>query len=411
MTSQGVSKPLIGRDIIRSVGALALAALLVSVARADGAVSGHVTVPEGTTVSDIRLTLIPEQAKVAKKVVKVGKKGDYFFAMLPEGRYTIGVEGTDLVPVRIKVLVLDTEKHSEVLNYDGPAPTDSQPFDVGLNLKTTYDLTLGRAGSVPKAQRSTPSGLGEIPGLIQAGDFQGAADKASAAIAADPNNPDAHYLRALALFKLKDYSGAQTSVQKTIELKPDKPGAHWLAGATLASLGKKAEAVEEFQKEIDNPQTEPATRINSQLNVGLIERELEHKPGAIAAFEKLLELDPSQAEAYSYLAELYLATGQPAKAAEIEAKAHSAGVEDPNALYNLGATYWNSKDYAKAEEYFRRATAADPKFAIAWERLGYALVNLGRTDEAVPALSKYLELSPDAKDASEVRDLINALKK
>ncbi len=399
------------RRAMKVLAALALVACFAPAALADGAISGRVLAPEGTVLTEIRAVLLPQDAKLGKRTINLKKKGDYFFAMVPDGRYTLALEGTTLVPHSIHLIVYDNEKHKELVNYDGPAPTEPQAFDINLNLKVTYDLTIGPAEKSPAAMQAAQQALGAVPALIQSGDYQGAIAKIDAALAGKPDDPSAHYLKALALFKLKDFPPAQTEIQKTLALNPGQQGGHWLAGAILASLGKKDEAIAEFRLEIASEQADPATRLNAWINIGLIERERGNKEAAIAAFEKVIELDSSQSEAYSYLAELYLATGKPEKAAEVEAKSKAVGAEDPNALYNLGASFWNSKEFEKAEAYFRRATELDPKFALAWKNLGYASVRLGKTDEAVTALGKYLELSPGAPDAKDVREMIDALKK
>src|SRR5262245_26127886 len=66
-------------------------------AHADGAVSGHVTVPSGTKVDELKVVLTPESARSGRLTVKVGKKGDFYFGIVPQGTWTLGIEGTDLV--------------------------------------------------------------------------------------------------------------------------------------------------------------------------------------------------------------------------------------------------------------------------------------------------------------------------
>jgi predicted O-linked N-acetylglucosamine transferase (SPINDLY family) len=60
----------------------------------------------------------------------------------------------------------------------------------------------------------------------------------------------------------------------------------------------------------------------------------------------------------------------------------------------LGQLYCDVKRYADAERCFRLATSLAPDAAAAHGNLGYALMRLGRTPEALPALRRARELAP-----------------
>lgn len=375
---------------------------------------GRVTIPEGTEPGEIRITLVPESTKTGRRSVKLNKKGEFFFGLVPDGQYTLAVEGTPLVTRSITLKVFDTESRKDIVNYDGPAPAQPQVFDLQGSLKVTYDIVLGAARPAPEAPTAV-SAAGEavqrVPSLLQEGDYQGALSRLDEALKSSPEDPSLHYYRGFALFKTKAYDKATTEIQRALELDPNQLGAHWVNGAILASQGKKQQAVAEFQKELENPQTDLPTRINSYINIGLIHRDLEKDDEAIAAFEKVIELDAAQAEAYSYLADLYLDEGKLDKAAEVQAKSRALGLEDAKDAFNLGANYWNKKDIPKAEEYFKRAVELDPKFALAWRHLGDALIGLGKTAEAAQALRTYLELSPQATDTKDVQQILQEIEK
>lgn len=390
---------------------LAVLAISARPALAEGAVSGHVTVPAGAKIDGVKIILIPETARSGRLTVKLGKKADFYFGIVPQGTWTLAVEGTDLVPTSIKVLVHDTETRKDLTNFEGPPPA-KQVFEVGATLKVTYDITLGAAkaaAAAPASGKAPGPSNEEITSLLQSGDYAGGLAKIDAALAQNPENPALHYWRGFALFKAKKFDEATAEIHRAMELKPDQVGCHWVLGAILSQAGKKTEAIAEFEKEIANPNVDAATRVNSYINIGLLQRDTGNHEASIAAFEKVIELDNTQSEAYSYLAEQYLAVGKPAKAEEVQAKGRALGVEDPKAVFNVGATYWNEKQFAKAEEAFRRAVTLDPGFSQAWKSLGYALLNEGKTDEAAKALGKYVELEPGAADAADVKKMIKDL--
>ena len=74
-------------------------------------------------------------------------------------------------------------------------------------------------------------------------------------------------------------------------------------------------------------------------------------------------------------------------------------VEDPRALINLGTILHGRRQYAESEELYRRATAADPTYILAWFNLGNALDELLRTEEAIEAYQACLRIDPGYGDA------------
>lgn len=96
---------------------------------------------------------------------------------------------------------------------------------------------------------------------------------------------------------------------------------------------------------------------------------LEEDPGsqteAIAAYHKVLDLDPS----------------------------HSA------AHINLGTLYYNRQDFTLAEKHYRAALEADPRYALAYFDLGNVLDETGRVQEAVATYKTAIQLAPTYADA------------
>jgi len=86
---------------------------------------------------------------------------------------------------------------------------------------------------------------------------------------------------------------------------------------------------------------------------------------AIAAYEKVLELDPEHAAAH----------------------------------INLGTLHYNRQDYALSEKHYRAAIAIDPRYALAYFDLGNVLDETGRVAEAVHAYNAALQLAPTYSDA------------
>lgn len=66
----------------------------------------------------------------------------------------------------------------------------------------------------------------------------------------------------------------------------------------------------------------------------------------------------------------------------------------------------NPRDHVNAIDFYRAAIALEPTRAVSYRGLGLSLIKSGRREEAQPALSRYLELQPNSKDAGMIRMLL-----
>jgi tetratricopeptide (TPR) repeat protein len=86
---------------------------------------------------------------------------------------------------------------------------------------------------------------------------------------------------------------------------------------------------------------------------------------AIAAYQRVLELDPDHAAAH----------------------------------INLGTLHYNRQDYTLSEKHYRAAITIDPRYALAYFDLGNVLDETGRVAEAIQAYNTALQLAPTYGDA------------
>ena len=86
---------------------------------------------------------------------------------------------------------------------------------------------------------------------------------------------------------------------------------------------------------------------------------------AIAAYHKVLEIEPSHAAAH----------------------------------INLGTIHYNRQDFSLAEKHYREAIAADPRYALAYFDLGNVLDETGRVPEAIQTYKTALQLASTYADA------------
>ena len=65
--------------------------------------------------------------------------------------------------------------------------------------------------------------------------------------------------------------------------------------------------------------------------------------------------------------------------------------------YDKGQMFFQEGKYAIAIQHYKNAVAIDPKFAFAWDMIGYSYRKLGEYDKAIENYQKSLEIDPKGK--------------
>jgi Flp pilus assembly protein TadD len=165
-----------------------------------------------------------------------------------------------------------------------------------------------------------------------------------------------------------DSAGAMAKFEEAVTLKPDLT-AGWMALAKVAVKEKR------YQR-------------------------------AVEAAKKALEIDDEDGDMWTALYTSYVALGDKANAAIAEKKLPA----NASKLFNDAARLINEGKDNEAQASLERAVAVDEKFAVAWYELGMVHVRAGRSAEAKEALSKYLALEPNGKDAPTAKEMLSYLK-
>jgi tetratricopeptide (TPR) repeat protein len=111
---------------------------------------------------------------------------------------------------------------------------------------------------------------------------------------------------------------------------------------------------------------------------------------------------PREAEATAWFARGIALEEDPATQTEAIAAYHKVLEIEPvhaAAHINLGTLYYNRQDFALAERHYRQALEADPRYALAYFDLGNVLDETGRVQEAIQTYKTALQLAPTYADA------------
>ncbi|HUO26841.1 MAG TPA: tetratricopeptide repeat protein [Candidatus Aquilonibacter sp.] len=96
-----------------------------------------------------------------------------------------------------------------------------------------------------------------------------------------------------------------------------------------------------------------------------LEEDPSSQAGALAAYHKVIEIQPGHAAAH----------------------------------INLGTLYYNRQEFSLAEKHYRAALEADPRYALAYFDLGNVLDETGRVQEAIQTYKMAIQLAPTYADA------------
>lgn len=128
---------------------------------------------------------------------------------------------------------------------------------------------------------------------------------------------------------------------------------------------------------------------------------------AIAIYQRVLELDPKDAESWADLGDIYGFLEKPDKAFECYDKALKIDPNNPWAWINCGGIYENAENYDEAVKCYRKAIelSREPQEAAeAWESLGFLYqYDMEDTIKAVKCYQEAIRLTPE--DGSRYNDL------
>jgi tetratricopeptide (TPR) repeat protein len=120
---------------------------------------------------------------------------------------------------------------------------------------------------------------------------------------------------------------------------------------------------------------------------------------AAVHFQKVLEVQPLNAEARNNLGNVFFQKGRVDEAVADYQKALEINPKLALARYNLGVAFLQNGRVHEAVWHFQAALEIEPDFAKAHYNLGIAFVQLGRVSEALVHYNKALEINPNYAEA------------
>jgi protein O-mannosyl-transferase len=181
-----------------------------------------------------------------------------------------------------------------------------------------------------------------------------------------------------------------------LRLKPDLPELHEGLGTLLAQDdGKHARALEHYEIALRLDSNRPTT-----LNqLGILRLRSGDPTGAVAAFQRSLELAPELASAGANLGTVLVLLGRPSEAVPILQRAIAAAPDQPAAYLALGDAERALGKLAEAERNYRQALQKDPEAIDVRLRIADLLMEQGREREGAMLLREALARDSGAVEA------------
>jgi serine/threonine-protein kinase len=198
---------------------------------------------------------------------------------------------------------------------------------------------------------------------------------------------DAYWKKYLHTKDVRLIEGTRAPCEQALHLDETLSAAHECLGTIAAVTGHYEEAVTEFQRALES---EPA---NNDAYVGLAHAyELLGKPAeAESTYRRAIDLRPQYWGGYNSLGTFYFRQAQYSRAAEMFNKVVTLVPDSFHGYDNLGAAYLGQGQYSEAIETFKHSISLRPT-AYAYSNIGTAYFYRHRFDDAATNYEQSLKL-------------------
>lgn len=220
-----------------------------------------------------------------------------------------------------------------------------------------------------------------------------------AALELDPQSPRAHYELGDALAeRVADQDEAIAELRRALELEPRLLAAHLALGRVLQERGDLEAAAEAYERALAVAPDDPRVRRGRALAISRLGRPEE----GLRQLEELFAAAPDDFDIALDLAALAAQAGHRGRAIEVLRRARELAAEAPRRAllsFNLANLLQEEGDVAAAVAEYRAALEREPDLRDAHFNLALLFLKEARYADAVPHLSRVVELAPGDEPA------------
>jgi arylsulfatase A-like enzyme/Tfp pilus assembly protein PilF len=269
--------------------------------------------------------------------------------------------------------------------------------------------------------------------LLSLGYLSGSSTKKSYTVADDPKSLvdiDNKLHRMIEVYQQGERESAITLAEEVVRLQPDMAVGREMLAFMLQEQERSEAAIETLQQAVQRGTATEALKMRLGLLLsesgrakeavdvlapfankddvdvlnayGIALADVSKPSDAIRQFERVLQLDATNATAYQNLGIVALRAGRGPMAEQYLNKALSIDAELPLALNTLGVVYAQSGRTNEAIETWRKAVAIDPRLYDGLYNLAVVAGQNGRLDVARSALTQFIKTAPPARYSQEI---------
>jgi tetratricopeptide (TPR) repeat protein len=269
-----------------------------------------------------------------------------------------------------------------------------------LEARLLLARVLGEEGSAPAALSEAEKVLAADPHDWRARDHLGRALRALGKLAdarkafdtclrINPLALDTRLALASLLTHQKELAAADAEYRQAVRLFQDNPETLNKIAAHMAEYGHAKQAIELFQALADSS---PESRSIMMVNIGNAQLQLGDSGSAVASYRQAIQIEPTNALAYSRLGDLENDSARYDKAAGYFAHACALDPQNPTHHASAGTAYLQQEDYDRAAAYLRRSIELFPEQPLILYNHAVSLVFSGKAEAAVDELAKAVRI-------------------
>jgi len=196
----------------------------------------------------------------------------------------------------------------------------------------------------------------------------------------------------------KKWPEAQKEFELAVQLDPQNTTALAQLANFLVARNQSAQALTRVQQFVAANASNP----NGHMILGSVNFQLKNYGAARTEFERTIQIDPNNVEAYLRLAKVFEAQGQTDLEIARYQKALDLQPKFPALATMIGNLYLNKQDLETARKYYAQALASDPNYAPAMANTAWVDALEGKDlDVALSMAQKAKSLQPDVPSITD----------
>lgn len=367
---------------------------------------------------------------------KTNKKGRYFISGMYAGTagelWKVDVEAEGLLPIRIRVesRTVNQVLIGDVIDSELKPGKKAPEFPIRALGYAVVDWTMAPAAeieaelakieaerlavAVAEAEKEAESNRDpwvEALTLASAGSLEQSIEFFQEAVEAQPDDAERRETFAKILYRVDEYDKSAEQAKRAVEIDPSRIESHMV-------LFNIADADGDYQTA--RTQLAAARKASPEdtrllLREAYVAKRLDDTAGAIAAYERVTEIDPENGEAWLELGQMHDDAGNSGAAAKAYAKVVEINPDGAHqTYYNLGASIVkrgnsSADDQKRAAEAFRQALELKPDYARAAQELAIVLLGMGDKNGARETLEAFVKRNPKSPEAPRMQALIASM--